>query len=390
MGDDPLTGTVGDGWRAAFAPFDGRVWLNCAHQGPLPRLAAEAAREAVAWKEQPWELSSERFTDVPARLRAVIGRLINAPADDVILGNGASHGLHLLAQGLPLAADDEVLTMEGDFPSDILPWLGRTRDGIIVRQLRPQGAVLSADEVAAAITPRTRALCLTWVHSLSGWAIDLDAIGQTCRDRRVVFIVNASQALGVRPLDVTTAPVDAVVSVGWKWLCGPYATGFCWIRPALRAALACHQVYWLSMLTADDLARSPLDLTLKPDAGARRFDIFGTANFFNFSALSASIAFLLEAGIAAVGAHDAALVDRLLAGLDRRRYRLLTPQAGPQRSTLVFIAPHDRNRTAGLCQALLQGRIHVAHRAGALRLAPHLYNTAADIDAALAALDAAA
>lgn len=390
MGAHPLTAAVGQGWRAAFAPFDGRVWLNCAHQGPLPRVAAAAAREAVAWKEQPWELTSERFAGVPARLRMLIGRLINAPADDVILGNGASHGLHLLAQGLPLGAGDEVLTMEGDFPSDILPWLGRAAEGVIVRQVQPRGAVLSPDEVATAITPRTRALCLTWVHSLSGWSIDLEAMGDLCRAHGVVFIVNVSQALGVRPLDVATAPVDAVVCVGWKWLCGPYATGFCWIRPALRAQLACHQVYWLSMLTADDLARSPLDLTLKPDAGARQFDIFGTANFLNFNALSESIAFLLEAGIAAAGTYDAALVDRLIAGLDRRHYQLLTPASGPQRSTLVFIAPRDRTRTAQVYQALLRRRIHVAYRAGALRLAPHLYNTAADIDAALDALHEAA
>ena len=163
-------------------------------------------------------------------------RLIAASADDIILANGASYGLHLIANGFRWRRGDEVLVMRGDFPSDILPWLGLERRGVTVRQLSPRGRVLESDEVEAAIGPDTRLLCLTWVHSLSGWTIELDAIGSLCRARGVTFVVNASQALGVRPIDVRRAPVDALISVGWKWLLGPYATGFCWIRPELWRA----------------------------------------------------------------------------------------------------------------------------------------------------------
>jgi selenocysteine lyase/cysteine desulfurase len=74
-----------------------------------------------------------------------------------------------------------VLVMRGDFPSDILPWLGLERRGVTVRQLSARGRVLESDEVEAAIGPDTRLLCLTWVHSLSGWTIDLNAIGSLCR-----------------------------------------------------------------------------------------------------------------------------------------------------------------------------------------------------------------
>lgn len=373
-----------------FAPFDGRIWLNTAHQGVLPKVAAAAAAEAVDWKQHPWLLTSERFAGVPQRLRRAIGGLIGAPADGVILGNSASYGLHLLANGLPWRDGDEVLTMRGDFPSDILPWLGLAAKGVAVRQLTPAGRVLEADEVAAAIGPRTRLLCLTWVHSLSGFAIDLEAIGQVCRARGILFVVNASQALGVRSLTVTTAPVDAVVSVGFKWLCGPYGTGFCWVRPELLRRLSFNQTYWLAMLTADDLASEDLDLTLRSDPGARRYDVFGTANFFNFHPLARAIEYVLQVGTDAAARHDAALVDRFIAGLDRRHYRLLSPAAGAARSTLVFFAPIDRDRTDQVYAALLDAGIYVARRAGALRLSPHLHNTGEDVDRALSVLGAAA
>lgn len=371
-----------------FGPFDGRVWLNCAHQAPLPNVAAEAAREAVRWKAQPWELTTARFTGVPQRLRAALARLIGASPRDVILANSASYGLHLLANGIDWRPGDEVLCMKGDFPSDILPWLGLARLGVDVRQLEPRGRVLTADEVAAAIGPRTRLFCTTWVHSFSGHGIDLDAVGTVCRERKVLFVANVSQALGARPLDVGTAPVDAIVCAGWKWLCGPYATGFCWLRPELRESLVYNQNYWLAMLTSDDLGRESLDLTLAEDVGGRRYDVFGTANFFNFSAFAASVEYLLEIGTAAVEAHDRALVERLLAGLPRDAFDVMSPEAGPARSTLVLISAKERGRNRQVYERMAEAGIHVAFRAGSLRLSPHVYNTADDVDRALAALQA--
>jgi selenocysteine lyase/cysteine desulfurase len=376
-------------FAAEFAALGDRVWLNCAHQAPLPARARAEAEEALRWKAEPWELTTERFSGVPLRLKRALGLLIGAPAEEIILANSASYGLHLIANGFPFAAGDEVLVMRGDFPSDILPWLGLEPRGVATRQLAPrEGRVLEADDIRAAIGPRTRLLCVTWVHSLSGWAIDVDAIGRLCREHGIAFILNVSQAVGARPLDVASAPVDAVVCAGWKWLLGPYATGFCWVCPELLARLTCHQTYWLSLLSADDLGREHLDLSLRGDAGAARWDVFARANFLNFSALSASVELLLECGIDAVAAHDAALVQRLIDGLDRRRYRLTSPEIGPATSTLVFIEPRDRDQAVAIQRSLAGQGVHVAYRAGALRLSPHLYNNAADIDRALEALHA--
>ncbi len=182
------------------------------------------------------------------------------------------------------------------------------------------------------------------------------------------------------------APVDALVCAGWKWLCGPYATGFCWIRRDLLAGLVYNQTYWLSMLTSDDLGREALDLTLATDVGGRRYDVFGTANFFNFAPFAASVEYLLAIGIDAVRDHDDALVERFIAGLPRDAFDLLGPEAGPARSTLVLISAKDRARNREIHDRLAAVGVHVAFRAGSLRVAPHIYNTPNDIDRALDAL----
>jgi selenocysteine lyase/cysteine desulfurase len=372
-----MTGSLADG----FDTFGDRVWLNTAHQGALPRAAADAAREAISWKLRPHELTMERFTGVPRRLRAALARLVNAPPQEIVLANSASYGLHLLANAYPWVAGDEILVMAGDFPSDILPWLlAEQRHGVQVRRIRPRERVVSADELRAAVTPRTRLFCTPWVHSFSGYAADLDTLGDVCRDNRVFLVVNGSQAVGARPIDVSATPVDALISVGFKWLCGPYGTGFAWLRRALRERLTRVKAYWLSQLSQADLARDDLDVALPDRAGSRDLDIFGTANFNNYVPWTVAVEHLLDLGMDRVRTHDDRLVGRLVAGLDHAGMRLLSPADPERRSSLVFFTHPDRARNADLHAALAAAGVDVALRGGSLRASPHLYNTDDHID----------
>lgn len=379
-----------DDFSQDFGPFHGRTWLNCAHQGPLPRVAADEAREAIAWKIAPYQLTTERFNSVPARVRSALARLIGTSTDEIILGNSASYGLHLLANGIPWQQGDEILVVAGDFPSDILPWLRLERGGVHVRRLHPRNPLPDADELHKAITPKTRLFCTTWVHSFSGCVADLGELGSVCRESGVRFVVNASQALGVRPLEVRAAPVDAVTSVGFKWLCGPYGTGFCWMRPDLLASLRCKQAYWLTAMTADDLAKEADEVHLpEGPATARTYDIFGTANFFNFKPWAASIEYLLSHGIDRVARHVQNLVEQFIAGLDVRKYELTSPRAGAARSTLVFVSHRDAARNDEVYRRLKAAGIDAAYRKGKLRFSPHLHNTSADIEKAVDVLNSA-
>ncbi len=373
--------------RSDFDLDDDVVWLNSAHQSALPRVAAQAAAEAVGWKQRPWELTAERFSGVPAALREALGGLVGVPAGEIILTNGASFGLHALANGLPLEADDEVLVMRGDFPSNILPWRLQERRGVRVRALHPDKQVLRPDEIVTAFSPRTRVACVSWVHSFSGHALDIEAIGEACRKAGVWLVVNVTQGLGARPIDLGAMPVDAVVDSGWKWLCGPYATGFAWIRPELLDRMECRQAYWLSMQTAEDLARD--DDPALPDAwGPRQFEIFGTANFFNFRPFHASVAYLGGIGLERVNNIVDGLVDRFVGGLDRGRYALVSPERGSSRSSLAVFSHREPARNPSVQQRLHEAGVVTAHRRGNIRVSPHLYNTPDDIDRALEVLNA--
>ncbi len=372
-----------ENFSADFTLVNGKTWLNCAHQGPLPEAAAAEALEAVSWKQQPYELTTERFSEVPQRVKQALGRLIGVAPEEIILGNSASYGMHLLANGLPLKTGDEVLLVEGDFPSVSLPWLALERHGVTIRHIEPAGKALTAEELQTHLTTATKVFCTTWVHSFRGHTLDLNVFGDICRSHGVTFVVNTSQGIGARPLNVSETPVDAITNVGFKWLCGPYGTGFCWMRPSLLESLEYNQAYWLSMLTADDLSGASYARNFPTDLGARKYDVFGTANFFNFKPWAASLEYLLDLGIERAEAHDQSLVSRFVDGIDTEHYDILSPKTGASRSTLIMLTHREANRNTEIYRSLLDAGVYGALRHGSLRISPHVHNTAADIDRAL-------
>lgn len=364
-----------------FGPFDGHTWLNCAHQGPLPKVAVREVQRALDEKVAPHRLPEEAFAETPRRLKTALGRLVHVPDDEIILGNSTAYGLNLLVQGLPLSEGDEVLLVEGDFPSTVITWLPLRKRGINVRLMRPTEWPPSAAEIEDEMSPTTKVLCSSWVFSFFGVAIDLPSIGAMCRQRGVTFVVNGSQAVGTRDIDVSHTPVDALVSCGFKWQCGPYGTGFAWIRPDIRDELNYEQAYWL----AHGGARST-SYELTDNQGASAYDVFGTANFLNFRAWAASVELLLELGITPIERYNEDLVTHCVEGLERLGYELISPPSSPHRTTLILFSHDDDARNAAIHQSLEEKHIHIAERDGKLRISPHLYNTIPDLERVLEGL----
>jgi len=152
---------------------------------------------------------------------------------------------------------------------------------------------------------------------------------------------------------------------------------FCYLHSGLREHVNPRKLYWLTALGVEELAAPVLDLAaVRPDR-THGFDVFGTANFFNFVPLAAGIELLTGFGIEGIGRYVDQLVEQILDGLDRERYRLVS--SAEARSSLVVFQPFSESSDA-VARRLAARDIYVAQRRGRICVSPHLYNSSADIE----------
>ena len=369
-----------------FASFDGKIWLNAGGEGPLPNVAVKALDETVEWKKKPYLLGNQKFASVPKQLKESIARLINVASDDVILGNSASYGLHLLANGISWKDGDEILLMQNDFPSNILPWLNLQKKKVKVVQIKAKDRILTPDELLANVSKRTRLFCISHVHTFSGRMLEVEKSAEICRENKIISVVNLSHSVGTMPVDVLKLGADAVVCVGYKWLCGPYGTGFCWMKKELRESLDINMNYWITALSAEELKKEDA-LELKELHDTRKYDVFGTANFFNFVPLKAAIEYFMKIGMRKVYEYNQGLIDHFLSSLDFKNYQLISEREKPRRSNLIVISHKDPSKNESIYRKLLENDIYPTLWKGNIRICPHLYNSRMDIDKLCAILD---
>ena len=382
-----MTGYDVDALRAAEFPWAARgdaVYLNNASTGPLPARTVAAVAEFTRRRAEPFRLRDGELFATVRRVRELAAGLVGAGADEIACMPNTSYGLNLAARALPLGAGDVVLTFDREFPANVYPWMALAARGARLELVPPTPEGLP-DEPAllrALERPEVKAVTVSWVQFGTGYAADLAALGAACRARGKYFVVDAIQGVGARTLDVRACHVDVLACGAQKWLLAPWGTGFAYVRRELIARMTPGDVGWLAVRHGEDYARlTDYDLTLHDDA--RRFEVL-TLAYHDFAGLVASLELLHELGPAAVAAHVEALADRVVAWAEGRDdVRLVTPAERSRRAGVLALRPRD---PAAASARLTRAGVTHSVREGAVRLSPHGYNTADEVDAALAAL----
>ncbi|MFI7387691.1 aminotransferase class V-fold PLP-dependent enzyme [Streptomyces sp. NPDC049813] len=351
---DPAPALDLDLVRAQYHP-DG-TYLNTASAGVLPARAADAVRIAVD------TMAAGRPLDALAadvgEARASFARIAGVPVARVATGGSVAVYGGLVAASLPAGA--EVLTAEGDFSSTVNPFHARG-------DLRVRAVPL--DTLAASVRPGTALVAVSAVQSADGRVADLAALRAATRAHSARLYLDASQAVGWLPLD--PAEADYVSAVGYKWLGCPRGTAF-FAGPEDPDELRPVFGGYVSGERPADSCYGPVTV---PARSGRRFD--EAPSLLAYTAARQSLALIEELGPAAVRAHDLALADRFRAGLAGLGLDPLPSPGSPIVAVPGLGGRQPELRAAG---------IETADRAGSLRAAFHLHNTAADVDRLLDAL----
>ncbi len=376
-----------DALRAREFPWAARgerIYLDHAATGPLPQRARDAQAEANAYRAELWRVGFEYFWDGVVQGRELAARLLNASPDEIAITTNTSQGVNLAARALPFKAGDVVVSSAGEFPANLYPWLGREKAKGVFLELVPMKHRLPDEDalVAALDRPNVRALTVSWVSFATGAKLDLARLGAECRKRGIWFVVDAIQGLGPATIDVKACQIDILATGAQKWLLSPWGTGFAYVHRDLVPELDPPAVGWLSMPASADFTRFlDYDYAFYPDA--RKFEVF-TAPMHDLRAMVSSLSLFLELGPHAVEAHVASLADHVVQWCDGRRdVRLVTPRELARRAGLLSIAVDDLDAASARLSA---ARVSHTVREGGIRLSPHLYNTTAELDIALAAL----
>ncbi len=365
--------------RKEFAEFDDVTYLDAATQGPLPLASAQAAKESLEWKKLPFRIPDGTYFDMPDRIRASIAKMIHAEPDDIALTAGASAGFAAVATGIDWNAGDEVVVARGEFPAHFATWLPYEKAGkLTVKVIAPTERFITAGDYVSNISSRTRLVSASLVRFDNGARLDAKRVADACHAAGALFLLDASQCAGALPIDVKATGADFLVSSGYKWLLGPYGTGFFWARREWSDALPGGPVYWQSLEGANKFHGLPLD-GLRVRAGARRWDSPETASFTNLAAFDASLKLVTSIGTDRIYEHAANLSRMVAERLPMDRCVLASPSDSERRGQFVCVAARTPEKTAELHKKLREEKIVVCLREGVLRISPHVYNTERDV-----------
>lgn len=361
-----------------FEQAPGLCYLNHAAIAPWPRRTAEAvARFAqdnvrLGAHEYPAWLATER------RLRERLARLLNAPTiGDIALVGNTSQALSLVAFGLDWRPGDQVVISDEEFPSNRVVWQALADRGVEV----VEASLAVADPEAALIAacgPRTRLLSVSAVQFASGLRLDLARLGAACRQRGVLFCVDAIQQVGALPFDVQHYQCDFAMADGHKWMLGPEGLGVFYCRSELRRQLTLHAYGWHMLEHLGDFERRQW----QPARSARRFEC-GSPNMLGACALEASLSLLEDLGMTVVAEQLAQRIEQLYRGLTAIPGAQLHSPGDPSRRAGIVSFSLDGHANADIYRALSNNGVICAVRGPGVRFSPHFYTDHRLIDEVL-------
>lgn len=360
-------------FRSEFDLAPGLIHLNNAGTAPVTIAARDAAVHVMNRHAREGVFAiPELYRDLE-KAREKIAGFVGTSAERVAFVPNVSTGISMVAWGLPLQMGDGILTLDQEFPANVYAWRTVAKAKGLRIEVVQSREDLSVDwnDFLDRVRPGVKVVALSWVQYMAGTVAPLREIGEACRRVGAWLVVDGIQGLGVLPFDLSTSEVDVLCGGSHKWLCGPSGQGFVAFRESLylemSPVLEGARTYGGPEVRAIDGA-SPL-------ASAARFEP-GSATLVAAISLGESTEVLRRHGVDALSRVALSLASELRLFLRGKGYEIL---GGPsEESPLVCFRGGDQRAVASILAA---NRVACAPRSHGIRLSPHGFNTAAEVQA---------
>jgi selenocysteine lyase/cysteine desulfurase len=241
---------------------------------------------------------------------------------------------------------------------------------------------LEIDRVVQAMDERTRIVAASLVQFSSGYRLDVAALAEECHSRNAFLAIDGMQAAGAVAISPDRDGIDFFACSGAKWLMSPQGTGFLYCSATGLAEIEPSHIGWLGAVGSRNF-NDLLNYSRPLYDDARRLEV-GSLPFQAYYGMRTSLELLLEIGLEQIETRRQLLTDPLIDYLSDRGFHILGSIDRPRRSGIVAFAHPDAPATV---EGLARRGIYVSAREGAIRVAPHFYNTPEEIDHLIATLD---
>ncbi len=359
--------------RHEFPVVEHRIFFDHARVAPLPRRVREACEAFLKDATENGTANYPKWMKEIDRTRSSFAKLIGAGDDEVAFVKNTSEGISIVANGIDWQAGDNVVIPDIEFPANVYPWMNLKDRGVEVRFAKSVRGSVPFEQIRMQVSDRTRVISVSSVEANSGFRNDLSALGAFCKEKNILFFVDAIQSLGVLPMDVKKDNIDFLSADGHKWLLSVEGLGGFYISNDVLDQIRVVNVGWGSVVDAQNYM--DYNFTLRP--GAQRFEE-GSANTLSIHAFGAALSLFHEVGMEAVSERILHLGDRVLDHLWKRNLKVISSTELCERSGNVsFTVKGDLDQ---LTQFMAHHNVSLTVRDGIVRVSPHFYNTEDEVD----------
>lgn len=371
-------------WRAEFPILDTCTYLVSHSLGAMPRRTAASLRSyAEAWDSRGVRAWSEGWWEMGHAVGDLLAPIVGAPPGSISMHQNVS-----VAQGIVGSCFTydgrrrKIVLTDLEFPTNIYAFSGFRKYGADVVVVPSDGGVrTNLERLLDAIDEETLLVPLSLVLFRSSCIQDARAVIERAHQVGAYVILDIYQAAGVIPVDLVALGADFAVGGSVKWLCGGPGAGYLYVRPDLAEKLEPGFVGWAAHEAPFAFEAAPIRYAGAPE----RFQS-GTPNVPALYAARGGYEIVAEIGVEAIRAKSLRLTRRLMDHARAAGYRLNTPEEDRDRAGAVIVNVPQGEAVA---QELIRREVIVDYRPGAgIRMAPHFYNTDAEIDHAMATLQA--
>lgn len=378
-----------------FSLPEGIHYINCATRSPFSKAVEQAGHNALSHHANPFGLHPDDFFSGSVRVRALFSQLINNPDPErIAVIPSVSYGMGVVARNLPrkpgIQPGQHIVLADAEFPSDVYAWervcaeLGLTITVVAMPADFPKGPAWN-ERLLDAIGPDTALVVVPAVHWMYGLRFDLEAIGQRAREVGAWLAIDGTQSIGALPFDLEAIQPDAVICAGYKWLMGPYSLGLAYFGPAFDDGIPLEEG-WMNRLDSNQFHRL-MDYQPAYRPKAYRYNVGEQTHFIQMPMLEMALTQLLLWQPERIQLYTEQLLAPAWPILESLGCRIEPADGRVGRSHhLVGLWLPDQADPMAISHALQARNVSVSARARVLRIAPHLYNTPADVDALISVL----